>query len=128
MSDNTRPKLNGIELGPGSPLLTAAGVKRVLAPKEKDTQQAVKRLYALVGCVVYDLSQPRATMQTPGLPDLYVVWPTRQAAWWHEVKRPGGKLSPAQKEFQQQCLLVGAHYVFGGVEAAEAALAHARSR
>lgn len=87
-------------------------------PTERQVQRAVRELYELHGCAVYDLSQPRATMQTPGLPDLWVVWESSGAAWWHEVKRPGGKASISQLAFARGCRATGTGYVIGGVEVA----------
>lgn len=62
----------------------------------------------LLGWTVYDLAQPRATMQTPGLPDLYVVG--FGVAAWLEVKRPKGKQSDAQTLFEQVVRENGAIY------------------
>lgn len=87
---------------------------------EKAEEHAVDKLYRAMGCTVYRLSQARASKQTPGLPDRWVVHTGTNRAWWHEVKRPvGGKQSPAQKAFQRQCALCGVSYVLGGVQAAE---------
>lgn len=101
---------------------------RALTPSEKQVQAAVMRLYTLAGCAVYNLSQARATNQTPGLPDLYVFHPATGAAWWHEVKKPGGRPSPAQREFQARCAACGVAYLLGGLEEAEARLRYLRGR
>ena len=85
---------------------------------EKTTQADVKALYWKTGCRIWDLSQPRATKQTAGLPDLYVVHGRKGSAWWHESKKPGGKQSPAQIEFEELCILSAIPYVIGGVAAA----------
>lgn len=92
---------------------------------EKEIQREVVKTYAGFGCKVYNLSQPRATKQTPGLPDLWVVclssgW-SRQGkiAWWHETKTPTGKQSEAQREFQRECKSCRVGFVVGGVKAAE---------
>jgi hypothetical protein len=87
-------------------------------PLEKDVQQAIKVMYATVGCSVYNLSQPRKTMQTPGLPDLLIFHEGKRAFWLHEVKRPGGQLRPAQVVFQKLCEWCGIAYLVGGTEAA----------
>lgn len=90
---------------------------------EKQIQADVIKLYRAHGCVVFNLSQARATKQTPGIGDLYVFWPEYRGlgptVWWHETKTPAGKLRPDQREFQQLCeeCLVG--HVVGGVAAAE---------
>jgi len=81
---------------------------------EKAEQSECVKIYRAHGCVVYSLSQPRATKQSPGLPDLVVFAPRYRAAWWHEVKRPvGGVPSPAQVDFQQRCAECGVRYVIG---------------
>lgn len=58
-------------------------------PLEAEIQVRVAHIYAAVGCRVYWLSQSRATRQTPGPSDLYLVHPTA-GCWWHEVKTPAG--------------------------------------
>lgn len=63
---------------------------------EKAVQQAVTRFLAALGYVVSDMSQPRASMQTAGLPDLYAMHPRLGHALWVEVKTPKGRVSPAQ--------------------------------
>jgi len=63
--------------------------RRVSAVRESQVQVRVWHIYASVGCQVYGLSQARATNQSPGLSDLYVVH-TRVGAWWHEVKTEAG--------------------------------------
>jgi len=89
---------------------------------EKQVQAAVVRLYRTFGCVVHSLSQPRATMQTEGLPDLYVQCPKRRAAFFHEVKAEGGKLRPEQSAFMARELECGREYVVGGVIGAKGQL------
>jgi hypothetical protein len=86
---------------------------------EKRVQAAVVRLYESLRCKVYVLSQPRATMQTPGLPDLWVFAPSVGRAWWHETKAEGGKPSPAQVVFEERCGSCGVGHVIGGMEAAK---------
>jgi hypothetical protein len=69
----------------------------VSAPLEKTVQWEIVQALRLLGFDVSSFSQPRASMQTEGIPDLYA----RHEAWglriWIECKRPGGKLS-----FEQQ--------------------------
>lgn len=73
---------------------------------EKQIQAAIVEAVETLGGSVYDLSQDRATRQTPGLPDLLVWYRT---SWtWAEVKRPAGQLSPAQETFRDRCLAAGA--------------------
>ena len=90
-------------------------------PTEKQVVAWVYSLYRSVGCCVYSTQQTRASRQALGLPDLYVVHPA--GAWWHEVKRPGGKQSPVQVAFQHTVERAGVVYVLGGVDAARAQLA-----
>jgi hypothetical protein len=91
-------------------------------PTEKECQRAVTKFFRAAGCVVYSLSQPRRTMQTEGLPDLWVFCPRRRCAWWWEVKRPGGQLRPEQREFRVRCLDTGIRYEYGALEEAKALL------
>lgn len=88
-------------------------------PHERDVQRAVRQRYLEAGCVVYWLSQARATGQTTGVPDLYVFHRGARASWWHEVKPPTGDLSPAQRAFQEHCAATATHHVTGGLEAVE---------
>ncbi len=46
----------------------------------------------------------------PGVPDLCFVLANGYAAFM-ELKAPGGRLSPAQKAFQQRCTAMGLLYV-----------------
>lgn len=92
-----------------------ADVVRDAAVLERKEQAEVAKIFRAHGCLVYSLSQPRATKQAPGLADLYVFAPRARLAWWFEVKRPvGGVQSPAQREFQQLCDQCGVRYVIGG--------------
>ena len=94
-------------------------------PLEKDIHRAVAQFYKLCGCHVYNLAQGYrpggkrhgSTRQTEGLADLYVLWPARGVAWWHEVKRPGkyGVISPAQSDFDRLNGLCGVTVVTGGL-------------
>ena len=93
---------------------------------EKQIQRDVIKLYRAHQCIVYSLSQPRATKQTPGIGDLYVFWPDMRGlgpcAWWHETKTETGKQRPDQYEFRQFCQQCSVGYVLGGVLAAETQL------
>lgn len=74
---------------------------------EKRVQGDVKRALWTLGFHVSDLSQPRASMQTPGLPDLYVLHRRWKLACWIEVKAPGGKLSGAQQVWHDEAAACG---------------------
>lgn len=90
-------------------------------PLEKSEQGDVVQLYTAFGVTVSNLSQPRATKQTPGLPDLWCVHRAKGIAWWHETKRPvSGRPSPAQRTFAEDCDAAGIRYTIGGVGAARA--------
>ena len=95
------------------------------ARREKEIQAEIVKLYKALGCKVYNLSQPRASKQSPGLGDLWVVhlasgWNRKgKTAWWHETKTPKGKQSEDQREFQRECKACHVGYVLGGVLAAE---------
>lgn len=68
---------------------------------EKQIQQDIRSALLTVGFDVVSFSQPRATMQSVGIPDLYA----RHMAWglrvWVEVKTPKGKLSLDQKVWHE---------------------------
>jgi len=111
---------------------------------ERIVQRQVVHLLRSVGGQVYVIGTTRpkgdrpGTMQTPGIPDLYVLLP--DAPWrttpdsggfatagsksqtcahglWVEVKATGGRLRPAQAEFARLCVQAGCPHVVGGVDA-----------
>ncbi|HKA65434.1 MAG TPA: hypothetical protein VKD00_06915 [Methyloceanibacter sp.] len=59
------------------------------------------------------LSQSRATMQTPGIPDRRYYMPKRRMAVWWEAKTAIGRQSPFQAAFQVTCEACGEEYVVG---------------
>jgi len=65
-------------------------------PLEKSVERAIIGAAEALGFYVTKLSQPRATKQTPGIPDLYLQHRMHRWHGWCEVKRPGGKTTPAQ--------------------------------
>jgi hypothetical protein len=90
------------------------------AALEADVQREVIRLFRAMGGDVYELSQKRAAKQTPGLPDLWCFMPRRRLGFWWETKRPrGGRLSPAQVHFAEQCAATGTPYGTGALRDAE---------
>lgn len=95
-----------------------AGVRR----PEKAVYEDVANAYELVGCRVIRFAQARATMQTPGIPDLKVYHPRSGRTWWHEVKAEEGRQSPAQVGFQALAETCGERVVVGGLEEAITAL------
>src|SRR5690554_3039510 len=68
---------------------------------EKTVQHNVKRLLSQLGFDISDLSQPRASMQTPGIADLYCRHVRLKARFWVEVKSPTGRVSPNQKAWHE---------------------------
>ena len=83
---------------------------------EKQEERIGDRFMALLGYVEIRFSQPRNTMQSPGIPDRRYMHPeTGHAVWW-EAKREGGKQTPAQKRFQQLCEICGEVYLCGPSE------------
>ena len=93
---------------------------------EKSIQSWCADLFWSAGCVVYSLSQPRATKQSIGLADMYILVPRRRAAFWFETKSAHGKQSEAQAAFQSACEASGVRYVMGGLDEARAILAELR--
>jgi hypothetical protein len=90
--------------------------------REKAVEAGVIDLFRKCGLLVFKLSQPRATMQSEGIPDLWVFCPRRRLAFWWEVKRPGGKLSPHQQRFRELSLECGIGHHVGGRDEARALL------
>jgi hypothetical protein len=92
------------------------------APSEKQTQHAIRVLCEVKHWQWYDLSQPRATMQTAGLCDGILFCPRLVMV---EVKSLAGRQTLAQRLFQAACERAGVAYVvvrtaFELVEALEA--------
>ena len=90
---------------------------------ERIIQDKIVRLYRAAGCRVWNLSQARATRQTPGLPDLSIKHGVLGKAWTHEVKGAKGRLSQGQKEWAELAGLCGETHLIGGIDVAEAHLA-----
>lgn len=81
---------------------------------EKKEQQAIIDQFRAYGFKVRNISQPRATKQAPGIGDLIVMHIARGIALWWEVKRQvGGRLSPDQVEFEDDCRACGWTYRSG---------------
>lgn len=81
---------------------------------EKAEQVEIRRLAIAYGFAVYNLSQPRATKQTPGLPDLWLMHKRLPiACWWESKRQVGGALSAAQEEFRDDCLRTRTGYGTG---------------
>jgi hypothetical protein len=70
---------------------------------EKAEQLEVRKVFVAFGGHVYWLSQARAAKQTPGLGDLFVVFPKLVSFWWETKRQVGGRVSPAQQEFHDLC-------------------------
>lgn len=110
-------RMSGVEMAMAD--LTESDDNRL----EKAEQAAVCRLYRDVFCRVVSFSQPRATKQTEGIPDLKIYCERKGLTWWFETKRQrGGKQSHDQKEFQRLAEQCGETYVLGGRKEAYAHL------
>ena len=96
--------------------------RRFVPDSEKAVAHRVGHIYAALGAFIAWTSQYRPSMVTPGLPDMIVLLPRGKGVLFHEVKRPGGRQSPAQKAFQESCETAGVRYVLGGADAAWHAL------
>lgn len=87
---------------------------------ESEEQRDVTKLVRRLGGNVVSFSQPRRTMQTPGIPDLKIYFPARGLTWWQEMKRmEGGKMTKQRKEqveFQVMAEKCGEVYVKGGYD------------
>lgn len=74
-------------------------------PKEKQVQAGIVTAIRTLGGAAYSTSQSRPSKVSFGIPDLMVFHRNRFA--FVEVKRPGGKPSPAQVEFGARCRAAG---------------------
>lgn len=94
---------------------------------ERTEQRAIVQLLRSIGASVYVLGTTRrkgdhpGTMQTPGIPDLYVFLPKTPTRYigmavWIEVKAKRGRPSAAQNEFRRECKALGVSHVLGGVD------------
>jgi hypothetical protein len=78
-----------------------ARIERQASVDEKTEQLEITKRLRVCGFVVYNLSQARASKQTPGLADLYCVHRDAPIAlWWESKRQVGGKYSDAQREFK----------------------------
>lgn len=99
--------------------IPAVSEERDSAALEKEEQAEITKTFRAFGFVVRNLSQPRATKQAPGIPDLWVTHGTRPLAFWWETKRQvGGRFSPAQIDFARDCKRCGVGYGAGDRHAA----------
>lgn len=89
---------------------------------EAIAQSRATALYRAVGCTVLSTSQTRKSRVAIGLPDLLVLHPRSGRAFWHEVKAPGGRVSPAQLDVHDTMRQAGLTVIVGDERAAEAHL------
>ena len=93
---------------------------------ELDVASEVRDLYEGLRLKIVSFSQPRATMQTPGIPDWRVYCERKRLAWWVELKREkGGKQSKAQRDFQAMAETCGESYEL--IDSYDAAYRHLQS-
>lgn len=86
----------------------------------EDAEQAeIVKLLRAYGCVVYSLSQKRATKQTCGIPDLFLFVPGIAGSAWFECKIEGGNIRPDQREFSERCHTSLMGYACGDLRAAK---------
>ena len=94
----------------------ARGAGVGLRVTEKDIERRCDSLMSQLCWNVVRFSQPRHTMQSSGIPDRKYYNVASGVTFWFECKKPGGKQSNAQKQFQQMCEACGETYVLGGVD------------
>jgi hypothetical protein len=88
---------------------------------EKAEGVEVDKVFKAFGGRVWNLSQARAAKQTPGLGDRFVIFPDRVSFWWEVKRQVGGRISDAQREFNEMCEgAEGSKHYFGGRKEAEA--------
>lgn len=81
--------------------------------REKELVREADRRMRAAGFHVVEYSQPRASKQTPGIPDREYFHPARGLFVKWEAKTPRGVQSPAQKEYQAWCDRCHVPYVVG---------------
>lgn len=81
---------------------------------EKEIQTATVRALRAMGMGVWSLSQPRATMQTEGVADLFVTG--RGICAWVEMKSATGRQSDDQEKFQRAVEANGGLYILARSE------------
>jgi hypothetical protein len=119
------PKLNGVDLGPRSPMLTTGGRKRYLGPSEHDIQAtyvaAIRHKIALIPSLAFLHAIPnsvgaskatqgkrKAEGVVPGMPDIH--WPVVRGPFvglWIEFKRPGESVPGYQYHVHEALRLMG---------------------
>lgn len=81
---------------------------------EKQEQAEIRKLLIAYGFRVYNLSQSRASKIGIGIPDLWFAHTKLPIAGWCEVKRQrGGVVSPAQREFADECARTNVVHILG---------------
>lgn len=89
--------------------------------REKEIEAEIIRNLRALGFRVSKTSQPRASMMTEGIPDLYVVHERWRLRFWVEVKAGRGRPSPAQLAWHRAEREAGGHVLvawnWSGVQA-----------
>jgi hypothetical protein len=81
---------------------------------EKTEQLEVRKRFVVCGFRVYNLSQPRASKQSAGLPDLWLMHERLPIAlWWESKRQVGGKFSSEQLDFARLAKQAGIGYGSG---------------
>lgn len=74
------------------------------------------KIVRALGGKVVSFSQPRASKQTPGIPDRRYYFERWAVVFWWEAKAEWGAQSPAQKDFQAMCEACGESYLCGELQ------------
>jgi hypothetical protein len=95
--------------------------------RERDEQADGLKLLGAIGACVYVSGTVRpkgdtpGTRQTPGIPDVEVFLPARDGRRrllkWEVKRSTGGRLSPAQREYQALCAAADVAHVVGPCDA-----------
>lgn len=83
------------------------------ARREKELVREADRRMRAAGFTVWNLSQPRASKLTAGIPDRLYTCPSRGLAVFWEAKSATGRQRPDQRVFQEHADATGLHYVVG---------------
>ena len=85
----------------------------MMARPEKAEVRDADRMAQLLGFRGVHFSQPRASKQTPGIPDRLYLHPATGVAVWWEAKAEKGRLSVAQEQMHADLRECGQAVVVG---------------
>lgn len=92
---------------PGRHRPRAAHVVGPHVERESAVQHQIRLALEAVGCAVSMTSQVRASVVTPGLPDIWFCHAAWQVSGWIECKTTNGRLSKVQRDWHETAQAAG---------------------